>query len=53
MNATGVTPVAMQVFPPALVPALRERLPNHGCLAVPDEILNELVTTTFCRPRDV
>ena len=47
MNSTDLRPDMMHVFPPALIPALRERVPNHGCLTVPDEILNELVTTTF------
>ncbi len=50
MNAADAADAACastHVFPPALVPALRERVPNHRCISVPDEILNQLVTTTF------
>lgn len=46
MNATDVATTA-HVFPPALVPALRERLPHHPCLRVPDEILTQLISTAF------
>jgi hypothetical protein len=47
MTAAEVVSVPNHVFPPALVPALRERVPGHACLTVPDEILNQLVTTTY------
>jgi hypothetical protein len=47
MNDADGIPDPPHVFPPALVPALRERVPNHQCLRVPEEILNQLVTTTY------
>ncbi len=43
------TDPAQYVFPPALVPVLRERMPSKsGCLtAVPDAVLVQLLTTIF------
>jgi sensor domain DACNV-containing protein/DisA checkpoint controller-like protein len=48
-HQAGTVDTPMHVFPPALVPVLRERgIGNGGCLAeVDDEVLVQLLTTVF------